>query len=84
MERAELPHARVLRDDAPAAKRGIGLVLHLGAKVRDPAGMAIDDPEHLLGWLGPDRAMPTFTDRAELEARAPAVQALLRQWIAYV
>lgn len=66
------------------AKRGIGLVLHLGAKVRDPADMAIDDPEHLLGWLGPDRAMLTFADRAELEARAPAVQALLRQWIAYV
>lgn len=68
------------------AKRGIGLVLHLGARARSvPAGgLAIDDPDGLLVWRAPDRALLTFADRAELEARVEAVQAVLRQWIAWV
>ncbi|WP_394002645.1 DUF1801 domain-containing protein [Luteimonas sp. WGS1318] len=68
------------------AKTGIGLVLHLGARARSvPAGgLAIDDPAGLLVWRAPDRALVAFTDRADLEARAGAVQAVLRQWIAWV
>lgn len=68
------------------AKRGLGLVLHLGARARSmPAGgLAIDDPDGLLVWRAPDRALLTFADRAELEARVEAVQAVLRQWIAWV
>src|SRR5262245_16729700 len=40
-------------------KAGIGLILHLGAKIRAlPAGgIAIQDPAKLLKWLGKDRAM---------------------------
>ncbi len=36
---------------------GMGLILHLGAKVRDiPAdGLKIADPAKLLKWLGRDR-----------------------------
>ena len=65
------------------AKRGIGLVLHLGARDRRvPAGgLAIDDPDGLLVWRAPDRALLTFADRAERDARVGAVQAVLRQWI---
>lgn len=65
------------------AKRGLGLALHLGARARSvPAGgLAIDDPDGLLVWRAPDRALLTFGDRAELEARVEAVQAVLRQWI---
>lgn len=68
------------------AKRGIGLVLHLGARARSvPAGgLAIDDPDGLLVWRAPDRALLTFADRAALESRVEAVQAVLRQWIAWV
>ncbi|MDH5829039.1 hypothetical protein QFW80_00680 [Luteimonas sp. M1R5S18] len=85
MERAELPHARVLRH-LPPARQGIVLILHLGAKARDlPAGgLAIDDPDNLLRWLGPDRAQVTFADAADASRRTSSLQALLRQWIAYV
>ena len=36
------------------SKTGIGLILHLGAKVREPAdgGVAFNDPDKLLEWLG--------------------------------
>ena len=65
------------------AKAGIGLVLHLGPRDRRvPAGgLANDDPDGLLVWRAPDRALLTFADRAERDARVGAVQAVLRQWI---
>ena len=68
------------------AKAGIGLVLHLGAKARAlPAGgIAIDDRDRLLTWPGRDRAVATFADAAALDARAAALQAVLRPWLAYV
>lgn len=60
----------------------VRLVLHLGTKKRSlPAG-AIADPEGLLAWLGPDRALLEFHDAGELEARRAAVAALARQWMA--
>jgi len=67
-------------------RRGIGLILHLGAKVRalPPGGLVIDDPSGLLKWLGPDRAMLEFDGLGELQQRTPAVLALLRQWIRQV
>jgi len=68
------------------AKSGVGLILHLGAKVRElPAGgVRIDDPGKLLKWLGKDRAMVEFADMKDVKAKGAALQALLRQWIAYV
>jgi hypothetical protein len=33
------------------AKQGVGLILHLGAKVRDVSDFSIDDPAGLLTWL---------------------------------
>jgi len=60
----------------------VRLVLHLGTKKRSlPAG-AIADPDGLLSWLAPDRALLEFRDAAELEARQAAVVALVRQWMA--
>lgn len=68
------------------AKAGVGLILHLGAKVRDlPAGgITLDDPAQLLKWLAKDRAMVEFADVGELERKRPALQALLAQWIRHV
>lgn len=68
------------------AKQGFAVILHLGAKMRDmPAsGVAIDDPQQLLTWLGKDRAWIGFADAADLAAKAHALQAILRQWIAWV
>lgn len=63
------------------AKRGIALILHLGAKARPDAALAIDDPDRLLTWLGKDRASIAFDDADAVRARAAAVQAIVRQWI---
>jgi hypothetical protein len=67
-------------------KAGFSLILHLGAKARAlPAGgLAIDDPTGLLKWLGKDRAQVEFGTAADLQAKLPVLQALLRQWITYV
>lgn len=64
-------------------KAGVGLILHLGAKVRAlPAGgVAIKDPAKLLKWLGKDRAMMVFKNRAELTARKAALAALIKEWV---
>ncbi len=67
-------------------KKGIGVVLHLGAKVRSlPAGgLVLDDPAKLLKWLAADRATVVFEGLADFERkRAPFVH-LVREWIAYV
>jgi len=68
------------------AKAGIGVILHLGAKIRGlPAGgIAIEDPTQLLKWLGKDRAMVKFGSAEDLQEKTAAFQAILRQWIQYV
>jgi hypothetical protein len=67
-------------------KSGIGLILHLGAKVRAmPAGgIAIRDPAGLLCWLAKDRAMIVFKDAADVARHEDDLAALIRQWIAHV
>ncbi|MDQ3489051.1 MAG: DUF1801 domain-containing protein [Acidobacteriota bacterium] len=66
------------------AKIGIGLILHLGAKVRDEAAVRIEDPEGLLVWLAADRAVVHFADVDDVHAREKALQGVVRQWIAFV
>jgi hypothetical protein len=67
-------------------RAGFSLILHLGAKARalSEGGLAIDDPTGLLKWLGKDRAQVEFGTAADLQAKLPVLQALLRQWITYV
>jgi hypothetical protein len=67
-------------------KAGIGLILHLGAKVRKlPAGgVAIADPGKLLKWLGKDRAMVVFKDKNDLRAKKAGFAKIIEQWVAYV
>ena len=67
-------------------KFGIGVILHLGAKVKKlPAGgIAIADPGKLLKWLGKDRAMVVFTDKSDLKAKNAGFAKIIRQWMAYV
>ena len=68
------------------SKTGLGLILHLGAKVRDlpEGGLHIPDPTGLLKWLGKDRAQLEFSSAADLSAKLPALQALLQAWIGCV
>lgn len=65
------------------SKTGLGLILHLGAKARalPEGGLTVDDPSGLLKWLAKDRAQVEFTSAADLAAKLPALQALLRQWL---
>ena len=66
------------------AKTGVGVVLHLGAKVRAIPKVSIEDPEGLLEWLAKDRAMVTFTGVDDVRAKESALQRVVRQWIAHV
>jgi len=65
-------------------KDGIGIILHLGAKVRDIPTIPVEDPKGLLKWLAKDRAMITFTGMDEIETRKPAIENIVRQWIKFV
>ncbi len=67
-------------------KKGIGLVLHLGARVKEfPAGgLRIEDPKKLLKWLGQNRAVIVFADAQDLHAKKAALAGLIRHWIAHV
>jgi hypothetical protein len=68
------------------AKSGVGLIMHLGAKVRElpVGGVVIDDPAKLLKWLAKDRAMIEFSNLAEIQGHTAALQSLLRQWVRHV
>lgn len=66
-------------------KGGIGIILHLGAKVRKlPSGFLIADPTNLLKWLGKDRAAVEFSGLQDITAKKAAFEKVLRQWIHYV
>jgi hypothetical protein len=62
----------------------VQLILHLGAKKRTMPKDTIADPQHLLTWLGPDRATLKFTGVDDIKAKRSALQALVRQWMQYV
>lgn len=67
-------------------KQGVGVILHLGAKVREvpPGGLPIDDPDKLLKWLARDRAVVVFKDINDFNAKKTAFLSIIRSWIAYV
>lgn len=68
------------------AKRGVGVIMHFGAKKRDDlsARAAIADEGAVLEWLAEDRAVATFLDLKDVEARRAAFTEILRQWIKHV
>ena len=57
------------------------LVLHAGAK-KGGGAVHVDDPHGLLERRAADRCVATFGDTADVRAKAPALEALLAQWIA--
>jgi hypothetical protein len=66
------------------AKQGVGLILHLGAKIRDLPDVRIDDPDALLSWPAKDRAMVTFANVDGVRNRKSALEHIVRQWIRYL
>ncbi len=67
-------------------KQGIGVILHLGAKVRNlgPGGLKIADPSSLLKWLAADRASVRFNDLQDFEAKRVAFTEVIRAWVKHV
>ena len=61
----------------------VQVILHRGAKLRTdlPEGVKIDDPEKLLKWAAPDRAILSFGDPPDIKAHEKAVLLILRQWM---
>lgn len=59
-------------------------MLHMGAKTRQLPASLIADPQGMLNWLGPDRAVLEFRSAAELAERRDALVAIVRQWITHV
>lgn len=64
------------------ATDSLTLILHTGARVKEGDGPAVDDSAGLLKWLAKDRAMVMLGKGAEIEAKRPALEALVRAWIA--
>jgi len=64
----------------------VQVVLHRGAKPKKGRSVRkeLDDPSGLLEWRDDERAIVTFTDAADVDARADAFAQILRQWIAFV
>ncbi len=60
------------------------LILHLGAKKSSISRSAIEDPESLLQWLGPDRACVNFNEPGAVAARAAALKLIISQWVQHV
>jgi hypothetical protein len=61
------------------------LIFHLGAKVRpDLKAFKVADPNGLMNWLGPDRAMVTLGAGRDIVANRKAFEAIVRAWIKHV
>lgn len=58
----------------PKSKAHASLMFHTGASLPDPDGILSGD--------GATSRVAKFADRADLEAKTPALQALIRAWIA--
>jgi hypothetical protein len=65
------------------AKAGVQLILHHGAKVREggKTSAPINDPSHLLSWLGDDRASVTFTGPQDFQSKRAAFKNLIKHWV---
>lgn len=65
--------------------QGVGVILHLGAKVRaTQVTPEIADPAGLLTWLAPDRATCRFVDEADFAGKQAAFADIVRQWVEHV
>ena len=62
--------------------KGVMIVLHHGAKVKDGAAdvFKIADPDKLLTWPSPDRALATFVSAEDFQKKRPAFQRIVKQW----
>ncbi len=67
------------------AKAGLQIVLHHGAKLREDSGLSqtIDDPSHLLTWLGADRAIIAILSAEDFQRKQAPLKKIIKQWAKY-
>jgi hypothetical protein len=65
-------------------KPQLQLILHMGTKKNEMPAGAIQDPQKLLKWLGPDRACVNFTGLGSVDASAKALKDILQQWMQHI
>ncbi|MGW3418304.1 DUF1801 domain-containing protein [Streptomyces phaeochromogenes] len=64
------------------AKKGVQLIFHRGARVKDDrADFRFSDESGLLAWLSSDRATVIFQDLDEAKANEEAFVTLVRSWV---
>jgi hypothetical protein len=68
------------------SKESIGIILHLGAKVRETVntGIIINDPESLLKWQAKDRAIVSFSSTKDFNAKKNAFKVIIHQWLTFI
>lgn len=67
------------------ATESVQLIFHLGAKKRpDQKALKLADPNGLIKWLGPDRAMITLGAGRDIPANKKAFEEIVRAWIKHV
>jgi hypothetical protein len=60
----------------------VQLVFHRGAQKRDDATtFSFEDGSGLLEWVARDRALVTFRDLGDVEAKRAALKDLVRRWM---
>ncbi len=62
----------------------VQVIFHRGAKKKDSSAKRVQlrDPEGIIRWLAGDRCMMTLGAGRELQRRGPALEAIVREWIA--
>jgi hypothetical protein len=67
------------------AKKGVQVVLHHGAKVRNDSTLSstIDDASHLLTWPSKDRAVLSFISTEDFQNKRGAFEKIIKQWANY-
>lgn len=68
---------------ARGGEQRVWLILHTGARIRRNAmtDNQLDDSTGILEWLASDRCVVTFRDAADVAAKGPALQEIIRDWI---
>lgn len=59
----------------------IQLVFHRGARVKDSEGFSFEDSTGLLQWVARDRALVTFHDMQDVEAKQTALAQVVTRWV---
>lgn len=65
-------------------KPSLQLILHLGAKKQSISADAIKDPQGILKWLGPDRAVVNMPTAEIFSQTREPLKAVIRQWLTHL